>query len=176
MGSVSLDDERPGLAARPFVSWEGRGGSAGFTLVELISSMVVLGILAAIVLPKWAGNTGFEERSFRDSVVAALRYAQKSAIASRRTVCATFSAAPAQVSFSRSTANAAVDCSGGISLVGPEGGDLVVSASSGVAFASLPANIVFDGGGRPGGAATIAILGLDASLDITVAAETGYVR
>jgi len=148
----------------------------GFTLVELIAAMIIIGILAVVVAPRWGGGSGFEERGFRDRVATALRYAQKSAIASRRTVCATFSASPAQVSFRQSTANAAADCSAGSDLVGPEGGSLVVTASGSVAFASLPADIIFDAGGRPAAAATIAISGLDASLDITVAAETGYVR
>lgn len=148
----------------------------GFTLVELIVAMIIVGILAVVVAPRWSGGSGFDERGFRDRVATALRYAQKSAIASRRTVCATFSASPAQVSFRQSAANPAADCSTGSDLVGPEGGTLVVVASGSVAFATLPADIIFDAGGRPTAAATIAISGLDASLDITVSAETGYVR
>ena len=64
----------------------------GFTLLELVVVMIVAGILSATVLPRFGGRTCFEERGFRDETLAALRFAQKSAIASRRLVCVTFAA------------------------------------------------------------------------------------
>lgn len=148
----------------------------GFSLIELVVTMIVIGILAISVLPRWMGNSGFDERAFRDRVVAGLRYAQKSAIAARRTTCATFSAAPASVSFRVSTNNGAVNCAVGAALIGHDANPLVVTAPNGVSFAALPADVVFDGGGRAATAAAISITGLDASLAITVEAETGYVH
>lgn len=138
--------------------------------------MMIIGIMAVVIIPKWSGSSGFDERAFRDRVVAGLRYAQKSAIASRRTVCATFSAAPVQVSFLRSTVNGAADCAGGPALIGPDGTPLVVSATGKATFAALPADVVFDAGGRPTVGASINISGLDVSQVITVEAETGYVH
>ena len=153
-----------------------RPGPKGFTFVELVIVLVIGGILAAVILPKLGAGTVFDERSFRDRVLAGLRYAQKSAIASRRTVCATFSAAPVQVSFLRSVGNGAADCAGGPALIGPDGTPLVVSATGNVTFAALPADVVFDAGGRPTAGAAINVYGLPAAMVITVEAETGYVH
>ncbi|MDD2800857.1 MAG: type II secretion system protein [Methylobacter sp.] len=55
---------------------------AGFTLIELIAVMVLLGILSAIALPKFFDITPFQERGFFDDTLSAIRYAQKLAVAS----------------------------------------------------------------------------------------------
>lgn len=147
----------------------------GFTLTELIATIVIAGILAAVALPRWRGETGFEERQFRDETVAALRLAQKSAIAARRRVCATF--LPGSASFSVAGAFADVNCSGlsATALIGPSGHPLVVSASNGATYSGQPASLIFDPAGRPDISATFTVTGL-ANLPIRVAAETGYVH
>lgn len=150
--------------------------SCGFTLIELIVTMLVVGIMAVVVMPKWFGNSGFDEREFRDRVAAALRYAQKSAIAARRTTCASFTAVPPTVTFMISNGFPAANCAGGTALVGPNGNALVVTTPRNVGFGALPPDIVFDAAGRPNAAASISIGGLPATLDITIEAETGYVH
>ena len=150
------------------------GRLRGFTLIELIVTLVVLGILAATILPRWSGPSGLEQRTFRDRMVAGLRYAQKSAIAARRTVCASFTATTA--TFSMAAFNAA-DCSTSAPLPGPDGVDLVVKASGSASLASVPGTIVFDAGGRPTtGAVLLTFTDLPASLNVTLEAETGYVH
>ncbi len=53
----------------------------GFTLIELTMVIVVLGILSTAVLPKFFNVSTFQQRSFFDDTLAAIRYAQKLAVA-----------------------------------------------------------------------------------------------
>lgn len=62
-------------------------GQLGYTMVELITVMVIIGILSVSALPKFADQSAFQARGFLDETRSLLRLAQKSAIAQRRTVC-----------------------------------------------------------------------------------------
>lgn len=64
----------------------------GFTLVELVTVMILLGVLAAVAVPRLMSGGGVSSTVFRADVVSALRYAQKAAVSHRRIVCATVSA------------------------------------------------------------------------------------
>jgi MSHA pilin protein MshC len=63
--------------------------AAGFTMVELVVVMVIIGALAAIGIPRLVGDKTSEAAIFGDQVVSGLRRAQKIAMGHRRVVCAT---------------------------------------------------------------------------------------
>lgn len=64
-------------------------GSAGFTLVELVMVMVIIGVLAVFVLPKALDLTAWRVRAFGDELQAQMQAMQRLALAQRRPVVAT---------------------------------------------------------------------------------------
>ena len=144
----------------------------GFTLVELIVTMIVVGILAVTVVPRFADRAAFDERGFYDGTLSILHYAQKAAVAQRRPVCVAFGAAPASVTL---TIAASFGGACDTDLAGPNGvAPYALIAPAGVTFSPVPANFSF----LPSGAASADrqfSIG-EAPNPITVVAATGYVR
>ena len=150
--------------------------SAGFTLIELIMVIVIVGILAIVVAPRFFDANVFKSRGFADQVQATLRYAQKEAIAQHRNVCVTFTLpAPSAITLRiASLSGAASPCD--TNLISPTGGPYVITAPAGIAFAALPTAFSFDALGRPNPSALPTINITGATNGITIEPETGYVH
>ena len=69
-------DETQSILARDVVFQ-----TQGFTLIELVLVMVLLGILSFFALPRFFDLNAYQERGMFDETVAAVRYAQKLAVA-----------------------------------------------------------------------------------------------
>lgn len=153
----------------------------GFTLIELIMVMLLVGILAAYAAPRIFNRGDFDARGMHDMSLAYLRYAQKTAIAQRRTVCVAFTANGMTLRIANDAG--ATDCAAGVALNGPDGNPGLAGP---VNYTVTPNNMAFDALGQPlsGVAATLgtvlnaatAINVVGAGRTITVEAATGYVH
>jgi MSHA pilin protein MshC len=141
----------------------------GFTLIELVTIVVILAILAVVALPRM-GNTEYETREFRDKVVSALRYAQKSAVSHRRRVCVNFTAS--SVSLTMDTANAGA-CGTPLNLPASST-HILNSPDASTAFFSAGSLAVlnFESDGRSTGRS----LSIPGEADIVVVGATGHVN
>src|SRR5262249_13116259 len=57
-------------------------GQRGVTLIELVAVIVILGVVGAMVLPRWFDNQVFEERGYVEDLAGAIRHSQRIALAS----------------------------------------------------------------------------------------------
>lgn len=162
-----------------------RARKTGFTLVELVGVMIIIGILAMVALPRFFERSAFESRAFADQTLSILRYAQKTAIAQRRKVCVTFSSSgvvPATVTLTISQAfGGACDVGVGVGLTGPNGSTpyqlldkTSTNSFSSTAPATYPANFSFNSLGQSSIGQTIQVTG--APNVIIIEQETGYVH
>lgn len=53
-----------------------KAGVHGFTLIELVAVLVLLGIISISVFPRFSGRDGLAEYALRDELLAVLRFAQ----------------------------------------------------------------------------------------------------
>jgi MSHA pilin protein MshC len=153
----------------------------GFTIVELITVIVILGIVSAVALPRLTDRSAFQARGFEDEVLAALRYARSLAVAS---------GCPVQVSIALDALGATfyelnqqVACTGGgytlaVSDPATQSPTYTGAVPAGITLTPVPFAFVFDDRGQAiGGAPDVVLtLGGNANRTITVFGTTGFAR
>jgi MSHA pilin protein MshC len=154
-------------------------GYRGFTLIELVMVLIIVGVLAVFIAPR-INPGGFDARGLHDGTTALLRYAQKTAIAQRRTVCVVFGANRATLTMA--AAAATPGCVPAAALTGP-GGEVpaTVVGRGTAAYTPIPAGFNFNGLGQPVNNAGVAlptqiITVVNGPGNITVETVTGFVQ
>lgn len=141
----------------------------GFTLVELVMVIVIIGILAAVVGPRFFDRRVFDERLYYEEALAAVRYAQKLAVASGCLIQVSLDANGYRL-------RRAASCTSGSyssEVQGPDGQTpFAASLPNGVSLSGSTFPVAFDSLGRPSAAAAATI----GTFTISVNSGTGLVQ
>ncbi len=151
----------------------------GFTMVELVTVIGMLGILAAVSVPRLFDAQGFESDFFFDDTLAAVRYAQKLSVVSGCNVQVTIAAASYTLNLQDGPPD--IDgCAGAgytqaVAHPGTGGPTYAGAAPAGLVLVSTVSPLLFDSLGRAMNAAETV---MDATITvgartISVVGETG---
>jgi MSHA pilin protein MshC len=146
----------------------------GFTLVELVITIVLMGILAAVAAPRFFERDAFDERGYYEDTLAALRYAEKLAVATGCQVQVTITASGYTLN-QHATSCTSGAFTGNVANPGDPGSAYSKPAPAGLKL-SPATTLVFNGLGQVSGVTTpITLTGTADTRSITVVAETGLV-
>lgn len=158
----------------------------GFTLIELVTLMVIVGIIAVFAVGRLDFTSVFEQRGVQDKVKAALQFARKAAVAGRRYVCV--STAGNRITLTLDTrlpeTAGATFCDGSsaanLALPGPDGQCAAgvtnaVCSSAEATISSATATFAFDPQGRSTAAANVSVA-VTGQSGVIVERGTGYVH
>lgn len=124
--------------------------------MELVAVLVVMGVLAVVVIPRFWGST-FDDARFFDESITALRYAHRSALTMQRTVCVALTGTTITLTYDAAYGGATCP---GANLPRPDGASpYLVTAPGGGGFIGAPVSFQFDRVGTPSIAQTLTMSG-----------------
>lgn len=141
----------------------------GFTLIELIVIMTIIGVLAVIATGRFANESSFGARGYYDELSSAARFAQRYAIASGCTVQINIAA----TTYALTTQDAT--CGAGTNVQAPAGGNFSGTAPAGVSVTAGAGNYVYDAYGDVAAGGTVTVSGGGTALSFAITADTGFV-
>jgi MSHA pilin protein MshC len=129
----------------------------GFTILELVLVMTVLAIISATVLFKYTGTASFNKDSIAEQLKRDIRLTQNLAVNMNTSYSITIGASSYTISPSPSSFPA------------------TTTVPSGVTLSSTPSTITFDSKGKPAASASISITTTAGVVNLSMAAETGFI-
>jgi MSHA pilin protein MshC len=148
----------------------------GFTMVELVIVIVIMGILAGVAAPRFFERNAFDERGYYEDTLAALRFAQKLAVATGCQIQFTTTASDYTVKKGTACVRGTFTGAAFTSNVfnpGNPGNTYTKTAPAGLTLSAT--TLKFNGLGQASGSPTITLTGTTGTRSITVVAETGFV-
>jgi MSHA pilin protein MshC len=121
----------------------------GFTLIELVCCLVIIGILAAVAGPRIFDNSSFNAHGYAQEVADAVHQTQAVAAASNCAAEITINAA-AYSAMQRAAVGNSCAAAGGWAtpILRSDGTPLSGTAPTGITVAAAPVQIVFNGAGQ----------------------------
>lgn len=180
MVSEILSVRRKGVLRTPFLrplindrdSCSKYVSSSGFTLIELVVIMTIIGVLAIYASGRFTDQDSFDARGYYDELVSATRFAQRYAVSSGCSVQINI----AMSNYSLTTQDAT--CGFGTSVQSPSGNNFSGTAPGGVTVTGGTGNYLFDAHGNVSttGNTTVTVAGGGSSLSFVITGVSGFVN